>query len=214
MKRYVFIPILLLTWLLAASASSHAKDLGVFGAVYAIAEKDALREIEEKATRADLNRMVNKDELTKKLKNYTPEDLKAIKDLPRARKERTFLVDMTYTLEQDIADDKGTVIYPKGYTFNPLDYIIYPGTLVILNGAIREQVAWFTASPYSRDLSVKVLITDGSYADLSKVLKRPVFYASKAVIEAFRIRAVPSVVRQEGRFMEVKEIVVEAKNSP
>ena len=51
-----------------------------------------------------------------------------------ARKERTFLVDMTYTLDRDIADEKGNVVYPKGYTFNPLDYITYPGTLVILDG--------------------------------------------------------------------------------
>jgi len=212
MKKYVFILVPLLTCLLAAT--SPAKDLGVFGAVYAIAEKDALMEIEEKAARADLKRMVDKHELTKKLKHYTPEDLKAVKDLPTAKKERTFLVDMTYTLEEDIVDDKGTVIYSKGYTFNPLDYIVYPRVLIILNGAKREQLAWFTASPYSRDLSVKVLITDGSYAEISKVLKRPVFYASQAAIEVFQIRAVPSVVRQKGRHMEVKEIAVKANNSP
>ena len=214
MKRHASIIVLFLTWLFVSSTGSHAKDLGVFGAVYAIAEKDALREIEEKAAKADLNRMVNKDELTKKLTHYTPEDLKAVKDLPPAKKERTFLVDMTYTLEQDIADDKGNVVYPKGYTFNPLDYVVYPRVLVIMNGAKREQLAWFTASPYGRDPSVKVLITDGSYAEISKALKRPVFYASQAVVEVFRVSAVPSVVRQKGRLMEVREIAVKVKNSP
>jgi conjugal transfer pilus assembly protein TraW len=134
-----------------------------------------------------------------------------VKDLPVAKKERTILVDMTYTLEEDIADDRGTVVYSKGYAFNPLDYVVYPRTLVILNGARQEQLAWLKASPYSKDLSAKVLITDGSYADLSKALKRPVFYASQAVIEVFQIRVVPSVVYQKGRFMEVREIVVSEK---
>ncbi|MGD0235586.1 MAG: hypothetical protein ABSC55_13755 [Syntrophorhabdales bacterium] len=214
MKGYVSIIVLFLTWLFVSSTGSPAKDLGVFGAVYGIAEKDALTEIEEKAARADLKRMVNKDELTKKLKHYTPEDLKAVKDLPAAKKERTFLVDMTYTLEEDIADDRGNVVYRKGYTFNPLDYVVYPRSLVILNGAKREQVVWFMASPFNRDLSVKVLITDGSYAEISKVLKRPVFYASQAVIGVFQIRALPSVVWQKGRLMEVREIAVKVKNSP
>ena len=37
------------------SATSSAKDLGVFGAVYDIAEKDALKEIEERAKEVDVN---------------------------------------------------------------------------------------------------------------------------------------------------------------
>ncbi len=212
MKRDVSALIALLACLLASA--SPAKDLGLCGAVYAIAEKDALAEIEERASRADIKRMLNRDELAKKLKHYTPEDLKAVKDLPAAKKERTFLVDMTYTLEEDIVDHESKIIYPKGYTFNPLDHIIYPRTLVILNGAKREQLAWFTASPYSRDLSVKVLITGGSYAEVSTALKLPVFYVSQVVRDVFRIRAVPSVVQQKGRFMEIREIAVETSNGP
>jgi conjugal transfer pilus assembly protein TraW len=214
MKRCASILVPLLIWLLASSGGLHAKNLGVFGAVYAIAEKDALKEIEERAAKADLKQIVNRDELAKKLRHYTPEDLRAVKDLPVARKERSFLVDMTYILEEDIADDRGNVVYTKGYTFNPLDYVVYPRTLVILNGARQEQVAWFKASPYSSDLTAKVLITNGSYADLSKVLKRPVFYASQPLIETFRIRAVPSVVQQKGRFMEVREIAVIQNKRP
>jgi conjugal transfer pilus assembly protein TraW len=158
--------------------------------------------------------MVNKDELVKKLKNYAPEDLKAVKDLPPAQKERTFLVDMTYTLEQDIADDKGNVVYSKGYTFNPLEYVTYPNTIVILNGKSPDQIAWFKKSAYSKDLRTKLVITDGSYADVSKALKRPVFYATSAIIDVFQIKAVPSVAQQKGMFMEVRELAVAEKKVP
>lgn len=191
----------------AFSATSSAKDLGVFGAVYDIAEKDALQEIEERAKEANVNRMVNRGDLAKKVGYYTPEDLKGIKLQP-ARKERTFLVDMTYTLDRDIADEKGSVVYPKGYTFNPLDYITYPGTLVILDGNSPTQVAWFKGSEYSKNLKAKLLITDGSYSELSKALKRPVFFVSQTIVDAFRIEALPSVIAQEGTMMKVREIAM------
>jgi conjugal transfer pilus assembly protein TraW len=189
MRRYCYsLAPMLICFILSVTCS--AKDLGVFGAVYDIVEKDALKEIEERAKVVDMNRIVNRGELEKKLRNYTPEGLKEIK-LQTAQKERTFLVDMTYTLDRDIADDKGNVVYPKGYTFNPLDYITYPGILVILNGNSPAQVAWFRHSEYSRDLKAKLLITDGTSGELSKALRRPVFYVNQAVIEVFRSKPYP-----------------------
>lgn len=193
------------------SGTGMAKDLGVFGAVYDIAEKDALKGIEEKAREVDVNRIINRGELARKVKNYTPEDLKDVK-LPPARNNRTFLVDMTYALDRDIADEKGNVIYPKGYTFNPLDYVTYPGVIVILDGKSQTQVAWFKRSEYSKDLKTKLLITGGSYEELSNMLKRPVFYASRAIIGVFQIQAVPSIVRQDGALMEVREILVKVND--
>lgn len=193
------------------SGSSTAKDLGVFGAVYDIAEKDALKEIEEKARNVDINRIINRGDLARKVKNYTPEDLKDVK-LPPARKDRTFLVDMTYTLDRDIADERGNVIYPKGYAFNPLDYVNYPGILIVLDGKSQSQIAWFRGSDYNKDLKTKLVITDGSYTELSRTLKRPVFYASRAIIGVFQIQAVPSIVRQDGALMEVREILVKVND--
>jgi conjugal transfer pilus assembly protein TraW len=191
----------------AFSVTSSAKDLGVFGAVYDIAEKDALKEIEERAREVDINRIIKRGDLAKKIENYAPEGLKELKLQP-ARKERTFLVDMTYTLDRDIADQKRNVVYPEGYAFNPLDYVTYPGIIVILDGKNPAQVAWFERSEYGKDLKTKLLITEGSYTELSKSLKRPVFYASRTIVEAFQIKAVPSVVAQRGTLMEVREIAI------
>jgi conjugal transfer pilus assembly protein TraW len=125
-----------------------------------------------------------------------------------ARKDRTFLVNMTYILERDIKDEKGKIVYPAGYAFNPLDYVAYPRTLVILNGKRPEQIRWFEKSSYAKDAQSTLLLTDGSYGELSMSLKRPLFYASTKLIEAFRIQAVPSVVRQLGACMEVTEVFV------
>jgi conjugal transfer pilus assembly protein TraW len=113
---------------------------------------------------------------------------------------------MTYTLNFDITDAGGNIIYPRGYRFNPLEHINYNKTLVIINATVPKQIEWLASSPYAKDINTMVLITDGSYYDMMKRLKRPVYYANAALLERFRVVAVPAVVRQNGNTMQVREI--------
>jgi len=182
--------------------SVQAKVLGTFGTVYQIAEKDALAEIEARARQVDWSKVLDK----KKVENYQgPPDRGG---LPRAKRNRSFPVDMTYTTEIDVPDGKGGILYPKGYTFNPLDYVNYPKTLVIINGNDPEQVKWFAASEYDKRLDVTLLLSEGNFGAVSKRISRPMFYADRKIIERLKLKAVPSVIRQKGRLMEVNEIVV------
>ena len=215
MKKLMIRRILTAAFLcLLMASTAPARDLGTFGAVYDIVEKDALKELQEKAKSVDFSKAVDKNALVRRARDFTPEDVKETRMIGPARKNRTFLVDMTYTLERDIRDDKGNVVYPAGYAFNPLNYVVYPRILVILNGKRSEQIRWFEQSSYAKDAQVTLLLTDGSYSELSRSLKRPVFYASAKLIEAFRIRTVPSVVRQSGAYMEVTEVFVPPVVSP
>jgi conjugal transfer pilus assembly protein TraW len=190
---------------IALKGAAYAKDLGVVGATYPVSEKDALQEIEERARQIDWGKYFNKDKMKKVVTNFKPEDMINLKSTER---NTTFTVDMTYTLQHDIPDGKGGILYPKGYTFNPLDYVIFPNTLVFINGSDRRQVDWFKASAYYKDHKVMLLITDGSFNELSEELKRPVYYAKKEIVERFKLRAVPSVVVQKNRKMEVNEIAI------
>ncbi len=184
-----------------------AKDLGVVGTTYPIVERDAIEEIMEKARQVDWGKVVDKSKMTSAIKRFKPG---GIKNLPRASGSRTFQVDMTYSLEADITDKAGRVLYPKGFTFNPLDYVHNPGTVfVVINGADREQVSWFKKSRYANDMNVTLMLTDGSYYELSRELKRPVFYAVHGIIERFGLEYVPSVIQQKGRIMEVREVDVD-----
>jgi conjugal transfer pilus assembly protein TraW len=197
--------------LLLAAIPGHAKDLGIAGTTYPIVEQDMLAEMLEKARHVDWEKAIDKERAAKAIKKFKP---RGIRNLPRAADDRTFQVDMTYTLEADITDREGSVLYPKGYTFNPLDYVHNPGTIfVVLNGADRPQVNWFKHSRYMNSTNVTLMLTDGSYYDLGQELKRPVFYAVHGVIERFELQHVPSVIQQKGRVMEVQEIAVDhAKN--
>jgi len=186
--------------LLLGVSSAHAKELGTFGMTYRIAERDALAEIEERAKQVDWHKVLDK----RKVENFQgpPDRVR----LPRAKRNRSFPVDMTYTTEIDVPDGKGGILYPKGYTFNPLDYVTYPKTLVVIDGSDPEQVKWFAASEYDKRLDVTLLLTGGSFGAVSKRISRPLFYADRKIVERLKLQAVPSVVRQKGRMMEVTEV--------
>lgn len=182
-----------------------AKDLGTFGAVYPIAEPDSLSELKEKAAKVDWKRHLDREKLTRKVRSFMPKDLKR---LPAARRDRAFLSDLSYSLDVDIPDGKGGILYPKGYTFNPLDYIRFQRTIVVINGKDRRQVEWFRNSPWFKDVNAMLLLTDGSYFPLGDRLRRPVFYANSLIVGRLGLKAVPSVAQQKGRYLEVREYAV------
>ncbi len=193
----------LIAVLLATAA--QARDLGTTGHVYPVAEPDSLRELKTRAAAVDWQKVFDREKLSRRVRNFRPKDLKR---LPAAKKDRSFLADLSYTLDMDIPDGKGGILYPRGYTFNPLDYVRFRRTIVVMNGNDRRQVEWFRRSPWHRDINVMLLLTDGSYFRLGESLGRPVFYANARIVDRLKLKAVPSVATQQGRYMEVREYAV------
>lgn len=192
---------LIIVMLLLPIGMSQAKDLGIVGKVYPVKERDALDELESRAARVDWKKHLSKI----KPEKYRPDNAVS---LPRASKTSARLVDMTYVLDMDVPDGKGGIIYPKGYSFNPLDYVPFRKIIVVINANDKDQIAWFKASDYARRYDVMLLITEGPYLDTGKSLGRPVFYADTRITSKFQLRVVPSVIRQSGRMMEVVECYV------
>ena len=193
--------ILIVAGLSIVIASANAKDLGTFGRTYPIAEKDALTEIEERARQVNWEKVLDK----RKLENFQGPPDKAT--LPRAQRGQVRQVDMTYTAEIDVPDGKGGILYPKGYTFNPLDFITYPKTIIVINGNDKDQVSWFKDSGYSQQMDVTLMITEGAFGVVTMKVNRTVFYATTKIINRFQLAAVPSIIKQKGQYMEVTEVV-------
>jgi conjugal transfer pilus assembly protein TraW len=204
MKIKVLIVTLLLTML---SSSLFAVDLGVVGKTYPIIEKSALTEIKDAAARVDWEKVFDKKKMEKSIRDFKPKETVY---LPKASRERTRLVDMSYTNPNDIRDAHGKLMYPKGYTFNPLDYVSFPNTIVVLNGADKDQVKWFKSLPNNTDIKVMLIVTAGSYYELGEELGRPAFFINSLIVQRFQLEYVPSIVQQKGNMMEVKEIDVES----
>ncbi len=195
---------------LLSTAAVQARDLGTYGAVYPIAEKDALSEIEARAKEVNWKKALDPKKAEKKIKEHRPPGL--IK-LPPSLKDGSFSVDGTYSMQMDVPDGKGGVLYPKGYTFNPLDYVFLPRILVFLDGSDERQIEWFKSSPYKEDFRTMLLLTDGPYYEIMQDLKIPVYYANRKIIDRLGLKAVPSVVVQNGKLMQVREYDINLKKA-
>jgi conjugal transfer pilus assembly protein TraW len=183
----------------------YGKDLGRYGQSYPIREGDAIVEMQQRAAAVDWAKVFDKRKIEKKVKDYRPAGLRR---LPATKENQVRAVDMTYSTEFDIPDGKGGVLYPRGYTFNPLDYIFLPTTLVFIDGAEKSQIEWFRSSAYASSINVMLMLVHGPYWDLMESLERPVFYADEQMTRRFGVRTVPSVVVQNGRMMNVHEYAV------
>lgn len=203
--NFIRIVFAIATVMYLACIPAMGEELTTTGRTYPILERDALEEVEERARTVDWQRHLKAIKPTK----YRPENLTK---LPKAHKNNKFMVDMTYTLDNDIVNDKGELLYPKGYQVNPLDYIQYKKTLVVIDGEDPDQVQWFQSSPLAGRVDVSLFITQGISVDLARKFKRPVFYATTPLVGRFQLKAVPSVLRVKGREMEVQEYVVQRRN--
>ena len=185
--------------------ASFARHLGTVGNVYPVVEPDALAEIREAAVRVDWEKIIDRQQKLTMIKKFRPRDLHP---LPAATADRSFLVNMTYTLDADIPDGKGGVLYPKGFTFNPLDYVKLTNLLVIIDAGDPQQIEWFKSSPYVEDYRTRLILSGGDYYDLAQELDRPVFYLVDTVARRLQLAAVPSVIRQQDNMLRVNEVRV------
>jgi len=178
-----------------------AKDLGKYGATYPIIEEDAISQLKKAIAKYDWEKFKSKQK--EKIKNYKPKDLV---DLPVAKADKVFKVDMTGAIKEDIIGRDGEVIYPKGYRYNPMEYVFMRRIIVFINGKDEKQIEWYKKSPYPADMRTMLLITDGSYLDVRKKLNTlTVYYANREIIDRMGIKAVPSVAVQKGTELEVQE---------
>jgi conjugal transfer pilus assembly protein TraW len=185
--------------------ASFARHLGTAGNVYPVVEPDALDEIRAAAGRVDWGKVIDGQKNLAMIKKFRPRDLHP---LPAAKADKSFLVDMTYTLDTVIPDGKGGVLYPKGFTFNPLDYVKLTSSLVVIDAGDPKQVQWFKSSPYTDDYRTRLILSGGDYYDLSQELNRPVFYLADTVARRLQLSAVPSVIRQQDNMLQVDEVRV------
>ena len=187
---------LYLAWLPPARAGEIVR-LEPVGPTSAVIETDLAEELRSRAVRVDV------EQLRHAQARYQPANLHA---LPRATKDTTTMVDLTHTLEQDVQDANGQVLYPAGFTFNPLRYVSLSGALVVIDGSDPEQVAWFKGSPYGSNRRALLLLSGGVAAPLRDELRRPVAYLTEDIARRLQLRAVPSIVVERDNQLVIREV--------
>ena len=203
MRSDILIVTLLLassTLLLTGLSPARAREivqLEPVGPTSAVIETDLAEALRQRAVSVDVERLRSAQA------RYQPANLHA---LPRAEKDTTTRVDLTHTLEQDLVDAQGTILYPAGFTFNPLQYVSLSGALVVIDGSDPEQVAWFKGSPSGSNRRALLLLSGGLAAALRDELRRPVAYLTEDIARRLQLRAVPSIVVERDNQLVILEV--------
>ncbi|ARU14982.1 type-F conjugative transfer system protein TraW [Croceicoccus marinus] len=196
---------LALAGLAAAAAPAAARDYGQQGTVWAITEPDLLAQIHARLAALEASGETKK--LNERLKQRTIARVNRpspVAGLVRAEAPRSWLFDPTITVAENITDDKGRVVIAAGTRVNPLDSVPLRQALVFLDGDDPEQLAWATRTYAST--KAKFILVAGAPLELMKARQRRFWFDQEGkLVRRFGIRAVPAVVEQQGRQLQVRE---------
>ena len=188
-----------------------AKDLGVRGATWAIAEPDLLEQIE-----ARLLEMQRSGELARFEANARDRAQRALEEPPPvagiapATRERSRLFDPAIVVEHDIRTPDGVLIAAAGTRVNPLERIGLTRDLLFVDGRREAEVVWALA----RERPAKIVLLAGRPLDLMRRHGRSFFFDTGGTLAArFGIAATPSLVAQEGARLRITEMPVDDRES-
>jgi conjugal transfer pilus assembly protein TraW len=185
-----------------------ANDLGVVGPTYEITERDLIEVMKDR-----FRRLEQTGEFLKLEERYKAKVVDAI-ERPRpipgitsTQSARTFFVDPSWTLDRNVVDEKGQVLFPAGIRVNPLDYAPLTQKLLFFDQRDRSQVAFARRFLAEATARVKLILVGGEPLKLMRQWKREVFYDQGGVLSRkFRLQQVPALISQDGNRLRVDEI--------
>ena len=190
--------------LTVAAQPGAARDLGVRGAVWPVAEPDLLAQIE-----ARLGAMEASGELARMRGEAVDRARKRIEAPARvegigpARVRRTRLFDPSFTVERDIRTHDGALIVARGARINPLDVRPLTRDLLFIDGGRPVEVAW----ALRRERPARIVLVAGRPLDLMRIHGRPFFFDQGGRLsKRLGLRATPSVVTAEGPALRITEV--------
>lgn len=199
----------LATFVLLGTTPARALDLGTLGPTYGIAEPHLLADIEkrlrEKERSGELQRLM--DEARARgidaVRQPTP-----VEGLRATETARSFYVDPSFTLDRNVSDAGGRLLFAAGTRKNPLEVVSLSTRLLFFDARDQRQVAQ-ARGLLAGGARIKPILTGGSYLDLMKAWRRPVYYDQQGVLtRRLGIRQVPALVSQEGLRLRIDELVL------
>lgn len=190
--------------------AAHATDLGTIGPTYKIAEPHLLRMIEqrlrEKERSGELARIEQdaRSRGTETVRRPPP-----VASVRTTANPRTFYFDPTYTLDQNILGARGELLFAAGTQANPLNIVSMTRHLLFFDARDSRQVRRALELMARYQGKVKPILTGGSYLDLMKSWRIPVYYDQQGLLtRRLGITQVPALVSQEGKRLRIDEMEV------
>lgn len=191
---------LLLLASIVVAASAHAAT-STIGRTWPIAEPDALAEIEARTAKLPPDMRAK----------YGPRSswsaMKAAALMPATRNQTRNVVPF-YTLDTEIRLPTGELLYPRGYSFNPLSFVTLPQRLVVVH---PRDLTWALRTARLTDF---ILLAAGSARDddaitLSERTGRAIFILEERVKDRLNLTVAPVIIAQIGQKLELTEVRLE-----
>ena len=211
-------PTMLAAALLLAAAlpgAVSAKDLGVRGATWPVAEPDLLAQIEarlvEMKRSGALARLEDEARANARRKLEEPD---AAPGIAPAREERSRLFDPAITVARDIRAADGVLIAAAGTRVNPLERMTLARDLLFVDGRREAEIAWAVAREEESGRPAKIVLLAGRPLDLMRRHRRPFFFDQGGRLAArFGLRFTPVLVEQDGMQLRITEVPVADRES-
>ena len=193
---------------LALATPALAKDLGVRGATWPVAEPDLLEEIEARLLEMrHSGALARLEEEARNRARRTLEEPAPVPGIAPAREERSRLFDPAITVARDIRTPGGVLIAAAGTRVSPLAHTALVRDLLFVDGRRPAEVAWALA----HERPAKIVLLAGRPLELMRQYRRPFFFDQGGRLAArFGLRFTPSLVEQAGSRLRITEIPVES----
>ena len=192
-----------------ASHCAHARDLGVIGPVYAIAEPSLIEVIQAKLREMQANGALarlqqgSQARIRREVEQPTP-----VAGITKATRARTFHFDPSIEVPYPISDADSRVIVAPGTRINPLDTVSLSRALLFIDARDTAQLAQAQRLLGERKGQLKLILTGGSYLELMRRWKLAVFYDQQGHLTTqLGIRHVPALVTQDGNRLRIDELL-------
>lgn len=194
---------------LTLARAANALDYGSFGALFPVKEPSVLEAIMDRLH--EMERSGEMDQMREDMQETVRKRVarpRPVQGLIRAEEYRSFEVDLSITVTEDLADHNGVVFARAGTVVNPLDFSGFSKRLVFIDGDDPEQVAF--AVDLARAEPAKIILTNGAPFELTEAHQLLFYFDQGGVLsERFHITALPAVVSRGARRMIVEEIPLE-----
>ena len=207
----LFAAVLVSVSLAAIAPGASAKDLGVRGATWPVAEPDLLAEIEarlqEMQRTGELARLEReaRERARRKLEEPDP-----VPGIAPAREQRSRPFDPAIVVAQDIRTPGGVLVAAAGTRVNPLERLPLTRDLIFVDGRRAAEIAWALAHERETGRPTKIVLLAGRPLDLMRRHRRPFFFDTGGrLAERFAIAATPTLVVQDGQALRITEVPVQ-----
>lgn len=205
---------LILTGLLCCCFVSHVVAVDTIGPVYPINEQNLLdvmmSKLKQMEKTGQIQQMQQQWLQAARERVMNPQGIK----LPRAHEVKTRFYDPSITVSRDIYLPDGQLLHKAGTVVNPLVIRSFNKRMLFIDAHDKDQVSWAKNQYQQSGWRDKVILVNGSYVDVMKDWKQPVYFDQiggglgerETLVQRFGIKALPSVVSQEGNQLKIMEI--------